>query len=55
LGFEPLLLAFSSADRQVRILNAVILPEPVRPVQMPQIQMIQSGSSQRPHQGANGR
>ena len=44
MGFEPLLLAFSSADRQVRILDAVVLSEPARPVQVPQIQLIQSCS-----------
>jgi hypothetical protein len=47
LGFEPLLLALSSADREVRILNAVVLPEPARPVQVPQIQLIQSGPVRR--------
>lgn len=32
LGFEPLLLAFSSSDRQVGVLNAVVFPQPARPV-----------------------
>ena len=47
LGFEPLLLAFSPADRHLRILDAVVLPEPARPVQVPRIQLIQSCSVRR--------
>jgi hypothetical protein len=47
LGFEPLLLPFSSSDRQVGVLNPVVLPEPARPVQMPQTQLIHSCSVRR--------
>ena len=31
LGFELLLLALSSLDREVGVLNPVILPQPTRP------------------------
>ena len=31
----------------MRVLNPVVLPKPARPVQMPQIQLIQSGSVRR--------
>jgi hypothetical protein len=44
LGFEPLLLAFSSSDRKVGILNSVVLPKPAGSMKVTQIQLIQSGS-----------
>lgn len=47
LGFEPMLLAFSSSDWQVRVLNSVVHSKPARPMQISQIQLIQSGSLRR--------
>ena len=40
LGSEPLLLAFSSSDREVGVFNAVVFTQPTRPVQMPKIRLI---------------
>ena len=40
LGFEALLLPFSSSDRQVGVLNAVAFPQATRPVQIPKLQLI---------------
>ena len=47
LGFEPLLLAFSSSDREMGVLNAVVFPQPTRPVQMPKIQLIKGHAVRR--------
>lgn len=35
LGFEPLLLPFTSSDRQMQILNAVITSKPAKAMKMP--------------------
>ena len=41
MAFEPLLLAFSSSDGQVGVLNAVVFPKPPRPAQVPWVQPIE--------------
>jgi hypothetical protein len=41
LGFEPLLLAFPSSDRQVGVLCPIALLKPAGSMQMPQIQDIE--------------
>ena len=40
LGFEQLLLAFSSSNREVRVLDPVVLAEPSRAMDVPEIQLI---------------
>jgi hypothetical protein len=42
LGFEPLLLPLSSSDRQMGVLDPIVLPKPARSMQMLQIELIQS-------------
>jgi hypothetical protein len=42
-----MLLAFSSSDRQVGVLNPVVLLKPAGSMQMPQIQLIRSSSIRR--------
>ena len=53
VGEPPLLLPFSSSDREVGVLDSVVFPQPTRPVQMPQIQLIQSGSVRRQAVGSD--
>lgn len=41
LGFEQLLLAFSSSDRQVGVLNAVLLPKSAGSMKVTQTQLVE--------------
>ena len=41
MGLEPLLLAFSSSDRQVRVLNPVVLPKQAGAMKVTQIQLVE--------------